>query len=71
MEERAADALPAPGPPSEEDDDPAAAVAVGLADRARGDLVACAHDAPERRVEPLGVDVQLAPSCEIARRYSQ
>ena len=67
QEKRTTDAAPAPGPPREEDGDPAAAVAIGLADDAAPDLVACAHDAPERRVETLGVDVQLAPTCEIER----
>src|SRR5215213_3613268 len=66
-EERRAHALLAPRATRVERVDPAAAVRVARADRAGGDLVPGADDAPERRVEALAPEVHPRPRLEIAR----
>src|SRR3954453_23448210 len=56
-EERRAHALLAPRATREECVDKAAAVGVARADRAGGDLVPGADDAPERRIEAVALEV--------------
>jgi hypothetical protein len=50
--------------------DEAAAVRLARADRSRGDLVAGADDAPERRVEALARQLGLRPRLEVARHVA-
>src|SRR3954453_16933626 len=63
--ERAAHAPRAPRPPREEHGDPAAAEKGALARRPPPPPVARAHDPPQRRVEPRGLDVNRAPPDEL------
>src|SRR5215212_6862269 len=63
-QQRVADPAAAPRPACEQRRHPAAAVEAVDVDRARDDPIAVAHDAPERRVELLALDVALAPRLE-------
>src|SRR5262245_28203648 len=66
-EERRADAALAPWAAREEHVHEAAPVRVARADRPGGDLVAGAHDAPQRRVEALALEIDHPPRREVAR----
>src|SRR5262249_28915931 len=67
LEDRAADAAPAPRAAREEPVDPPAAVERRDVDRPRDDVVAGADDVPERRVEPVVLEVVRAPLLERTR----
>src|SRR5262245_33950383 len=66
-EECCADAALSPRAAREQHVHEASPVRVARADRPRGDLVAGADDAPQRRVEALALEVDRPPRRELAR----